>query len=220
MNRAQPLLVVLGCAVGLSVIAERLPAQGLPRYGIYVGGSALRIRDLSNGSTATLTSGVPSGEAFAWFGRFVVEGYYAQGGLTSETGAATRDFVEGRLLAGYRVLTPLTLKAGPHARSYVLGSGTRRRLFWELRASVETPVAGSFAIARLDLWAALAGQSNISEQVDHARGGEAALAIHIPRSPIWAKLGYRVERAQLDSGTRADTVEGLIFALGVAFPSF
>lgn len=204
----------------LATAALEGAAQTAPRYGGFIGGMALRVRDLNDGRDVSFTSDVPIGEGFVWLGRFLIEGYYAQGKLTPQVGSsADRDFVEGRLLAGYRVASALTLKLGPHARSYVLPSGTRRRVFWELRGTISTPLAGEVAFARLDFWGALAGQSNLSETVDHARGGEAALQIHIPRSPVWAKLGYRVERAQLDDGTRADTIEGLILAIGIGMPA-
>jgi hypothetical protein len=199
--------------------AAPLAAQVSPRLGFFGGAMAIRVRDAANNRVQTLTSNVPSAEVTLSAGRLLLEGNYAQGGLTPQGTATPRDFVEGKVLAGVRVIPPLALKAGPHARSYVLPGGTRRRLFWELRAGLETPVAGEVAAAKLELWAAVAGRSNINERMDHARGGEAALIIHVPRSPVWGKLAYRLERAQFDAASRSETLECLSFTLGIGLPN-
>jgi hypothetical protein len=174
------------------------------------------VRDGANGRVQTLTANVPTGEVSFRAGKFLVaDAFYAQGTLTPQGTFSSRDYVEGRILGGIRILKSISITGGPHARSYVLTSGTRRRMFWELHGSLESPVISSLASARLAVWAAVAGSSNIDESLDHARGGEAALTIHIPRSPVWGRLGYRVERAQFDAAARGETIEGLVFTIGV-----
>jgi len=208
--------------IALAVFAGIMPAvvraQETPQIGLFAGATAIRVRDAANGRVQTLTANVPTGQLTASVGRFfVADAFYAQGTLTPQGTFAARDYVEGRLLGGVRIVKSLSIMAGPHARSYVLSSGTRRRLLWELRGTLETPVVSSLASARLDVWTAVSGNSNIDETLDHARGGEAALTVHIPRSPVWGKLGYRVERASFDAAARAETVEGLVFTIGVGW---
>ena len=216
MNHGSKGLLLLTVFLGFP--AQRARAQESPQIGVFAGATAIRVRDAANGRVQTLTANVPTGELSLGLGRFLVaNAFYAQGTLTPQGTFAARDYVEGRLLGGIRIIKSLSVTAGPHARSYVLSSGTRRRLFWELRGTLESPVITTLASARLDIWTAVVGSSNIDESLDHARGGEAALTVHIPRSPVWGRLGYRVEHAQFDAAARAETIEGLVFTIGVGF---
>ena len=62
------------------------------------------------------------------------------------------------------------------------------------------------------------GSSNTGERLDRARGGEAALTLHPPNRPLWAELGYRIDRVQW-GGTRRETLEGVSFTIGVGLPA-
>jgi hypothetical protein len=195
-------------------------AQVTPRAGVYGGGMSLRIRNELNGRVEELTNQVMVADLLGAAGPVVVEAQYAEGRLSPRTSlTAASNFVEGRVLAGVRPIKFLTIKGGPHARAAVLPSGTRRRLFWELHAAADAPLAGEIAGAHLEFWGALVGASNVHEKLDDARGGEAALMLHLPRSPAWGKLGFRVERARFDGGVRSETVESLVLAVGLGISS-
>src|SRR5215831_12107443 len=138
-----PALIV---AIGLG---GRLEGQTSPRLGFFLGAQALRVRDGAAGRVQTLTNTLPAGDITVALDRLILEASYTQGTLTPETTAPTRDYVEGDVLAGVRIYKGLSIKGGPHARSYVLPGGTRRRLFWEGRGSFETPLSGHVAAAKL-----------------------------------------------------------------------
>jgi hypothetical protein len=193
-------------------------AQIAPRIGVYAGGMSVRLRNETNGRVDELTNQVLLTEITGSLGLLAFEGLYAEGRLKPVTQLAIpSELVEGRALVGIRPIKLVSFMGGIHARSSVT-SGTRRRYFWELHAGFDTPIVGGIAGAHLGFWGAVSGGSNVREKLDRARGAEAALMIHVPRSPVWGKLGMRVERALFDAGLRSETLESLSLSLGIGLP--
>jgi hypothetical protein len=152
-------------------------------------------------------------------GKFSLEVSYLQGKLdpaAAPVAGTSRDLIEGSVLLGLHPNRWLTLAVGPHARAYVLGSGTERWLFWELRARAATPFVGSAVLGYVELWRALSANANVPEPFDHAQGGEAGMILRLARSPLEARLGYRVDHAVLGGGSRLETVDGLVIGVGVS----
>lgn len=192
-----------------------LAAQA-PRLAFFGGGGAVRVHETIGRRTQVFNTALPTGEAVLSLGPVVIEGHYGQGHLDPQSGSVVgRDLVEGSVYAGLRFAQRFMLSGGTRARSYVQPAGTRRHLAVIARGTFETPVASSIASARIDVWTALLGRTNIDERFDNARGGEAALTLHFPNSPLWARLGYRVEHTLFDGGGREETVEGLRFMVGL-----
>ncbi|MBI4503716.1 MAG: hypothetical protein HY700_21465 [Gemmatimonadetes bacterium] len=201
---------------GLLLIATATASasgQMAPRLGIYAGGMMLRVQSEVAGRVESMTDQVLVGEAVYTRGFLLAEGLYAQGRLTP-AGGAPRDLVEARGFAGVRIFRMLSIKGGPQIRAVALPSGTRRRIFWEVRTRIEAPIAGIVG-AYAEGWTAMAGRSNIDEHVDKAHGAEAAVTARVPGLPVWGKLGYRVEFAGFDQGLRSETVDGITLSIGV-----
>jgi hypothetical protein len=198
------------------VLCPSALAGQAPRLAFFGGGGAVRVHETVGRRTQVFNTALPTGEAVLSIGPVVFEGYYGQGHLDPVAGSTVgRDLVEGAVYAGLRFAQRFMLSGGTRARSYVQPGGTRRHIAVLGRGTFETPVAGSVATARIDVWAALMGRTNLDERFDNARGGEAALTLHFPDSPLWARLGYRVEHTRFDSGGREETVEGLRFMVGL-----
>jgi hypothetical protein len=196
----------------LVTVGGPLTAQMIPGLGVYGGGMMLRVRSNAAGFSESMQNEVWVGEAVYTRGMLVADGLYAEGRLTP-TGGTPRDLVEARGFAGLRVFHILSIKAGPQIRATALPGGTRRRVLWEMRSRVESPindVLGAYA----EGWAAVAGRSNVAEHIDRAHGAEAALTAHFARWPVWAKLGYRVEHAEFDGGLRSETIDGIALSVG------
>jgi hypothetical protein len=55
----------------------------------------------------------------------------------------------------------------------------------------------------------------VSEPFGRATGGIVGMQVRIPRSPVYGRLTYGIERATMGDGARLETVEGLSVVLGV-----
>lgn len=204
-------VVVLGC------VASPLSAQALqPSASASV--VSARVRSTVPGGTASGTALL--GEGSLAVGRLSLVVSYLQGTLNppATPGAgASRDLVEGTVLFGVHPNDWLTLAAGPHARAYTLGGGggTQRWLFWELRARAATVFVGTAVRGYAELWRTVAGDANVPEPFSHATGGEAGMIMHLARSPLEARVAYRIDNAVLQG--RAETVDGVLLGLGVSW---
>src|SRR2546426_805252 len=194
-----------------------------------LGAQALRPTGSASLVTARVRSAVPAGidqftgSAFLGqgalaLGRVELSASYLQGTINPDGGTATaRDLVEGTVLVGVHALDWLTIETGPHARAYTLAGSTQRWLFWELRARAATAFVGSAAQGYAELWRAIAADANVPEPFDHAQGGEVGMILRLARSPLAARVGYRIDHAVLGGGTRLETVDGVVIGVGVAW---
>ncbi|MBI4419340.1 MAG: hypothetical protein HY560_00810 [Gemmatimonadetes bacterium] len=198
-----------------AMMAAPLAEARAQRVTLVVGGMSARVHNFAGAPSEALSNRVLLGEGTVSLNRFFLEAGYLQGGLSAETGlSAPQDIVEGRLLAGAWPLRWLALKAGMHARSYVLSAGTRRWVFFEVRSRAERWLASDVLGIHVELWAAPAATFNIDEQLDQARGGETGLRLRLSPLPLWAGLAYRVDQARMSGGTRREMTEGLVLTVG------
>ena len=153
------------------------------------------------------------------YGRLQLLVSYLQGSLDPDAGTgSSRDLAEGTVFVGARPFTWLTVEAGPHARAYTLAGGTTQRwVFWELRARGTAAFVGSAVHGYAELWRALSADVNVSESFDHAEGGEAGMILRLARSPLEARVAYRIDYSVLGGGSRTETVDGVIIGVGVAW---
>src|SRR5213593_5121543 len=158
------------------------------------------------------------GQGALALGRLKLTVSYLQGTLNPDGAlGASRPLVEGTVLLGVRALDWLTLETGPHARAYTLTGGTERWLFWELRARAATAFVGSTVRGYAELWRVVAADVNVPESFDHAQGGQAGMILRLGRSPLDARVGYRIDHAVLVAPTyqRRETVDGLVIGVGL-----
>jgi hypothetical protein len=150
--------------------------------------------------------------------RLQLEGGYLQGQLHPQ-GASTsnpEDLAEGELFLGLRPLSWMTLSGGPHARAFVRGTVTERWVYWEGRAQAEASMASPGVRGFVAVWHTFGGTvTNGAGPFGDAQGGEVGLKLRWPRSPVWLRLSYAIERARVASGLWSDTLEGLTAFLGV-----
>lgn len=219
MRKSTRWVCYLAAAAAMPLTAPPLTAQSGRQFAF--GGLAAYAERQSAGSLTERLTGVTRGfEGRAMLGRFLVHVRYLEGNLSTSGGSTDRDLVEGEAFLGVRPISWVTLKAGPHVRSYLTGDVVERWVFWEgrLRAELELflPATRSFALhSYLEGWRVLSADVNIPESVDDANGVETGMMIRLTQLPIWARIAYRVDRANLSKGARRETVQELIFALGL-----
>lgn len=197
----------------LAVLADEVAAQALRPT---AGGSlvAVRVRSERLDGTDVLSGTTFGAEGALSRGRLTLSVHYLQGTVDADTGGSSRDLVEGRILLNARPLQWLTVAAGPQVRTYVLASGqTERWVWWALRARGEATFIGSAVSGYAEVWRALTTDVNVPEPFDHAQGGEAGIVVDFSRAPIQARVGYRIDHAELGGGSRLETVEGAILGL-------
>ena len=212
----RPVWPLLAC-VALAPLAAPLAGQAPARYTLSGGALGVRLETTTGTGTQVLSGVAAGGEGRLTLSRWLVEVGYLQGTLNPRSGnPQTRDLVEGRAMVGVRATPWLALSIGPHARGYVIGGVTERFIQWEARARVDAPIAGAGVRGFVELRGVLSGSvANVAQTFDGGQGGEAGLLLALPRSPVWVRVSYAVDRARLGGGARIDTLEGLVIALGV-----
>jgi hypothetical protein len=197
-------------------MAPALPAQD---YRFAANGGATFVRLLRSSPTGSdeLNGVVASGTGRISLGRIDLELGYLEGQLRPHGSASTpQDLAEGEVLLNVRPLSWAVLSAGPHARAIIRGGVAERWLYWEGRARAEAALADQGARGYVAVWHTVGGNvTNAAGPFGQAQGGEAGLKLRFPRSPVWLRLSYTIERARLASGLGFDTVEGLTAFLGV-----
>lgn len=160
------------------------------------------------------TGSIMGARAGITFNRFTLEGQYAQGSLTPETGTLGdgEDLVDGLILLRVRVREWLSVAGGPRLRAFVTPAGTSRWSRIEARARVEGEVIDGLAFAHFEGWYALAAEANVQGGGTGAQGGEAGLSIRLRNTPVAVQLTYIADRATFSNGG-SEFLEGVSLAL-------
>jgi len=80
----------------------------------------------------------------------------------------------------------------------------------------EGSVIGEMVRTHVELWIGLASHTNVTGASASARGGEVGLTLALPRSPVWGRLTYAIDRAAI--GTRVETLEDVALSVGFGRP--
>ena len=204
--------LVLACALP----AGPLRAQLLQHVSLDVGVFRLHFRSAAPGVGETLSGLAAVGRARFIVGPTSLETSYSQGHLVSDTGTATaRDMVDGSAFLAVRPVSWFALKAGPHLRAYVAPGSTERWVMWEAHARADGSVIPGMLDANVEGWMALGSAVNVDPGARGARGGQAGLILRLWQSPLWARLTYVVDQATLKNNARTETVEAVLFAIGL-----
>jgi hypothetical protein len=202
--------VVLACTLP----AGALGAQGLRNLSLDAGVSRMRFHSAASGGGEALSGIAALGRARFFVGQFSIETSYSEGRLVPDTGAA-RYLVDGSVFLAGRPVSWLALRAGPHLRAYVTPGVTERWVMWEAHARVDRPIIAGMLDAHVEAWLALSSTVNVDPGALGARGGQAGLILRLWQSPLWARLTYVVDQAKLKSNARTETVESVLFAIGL-----
>lgn len=208
MTRAARLLALAAC-----VVAVPLEAQSFRAGATAV---AARLTTPFSPGEPLLTGALAGGVGEVDAGVLHLGGTYLQGRVTGPNNIAW-DVVEGDAVLAVRPAPWVSVGFGPHARSYLTGSGTIRWVVWSARAGLALPLASDAVRATLDSWAALAGSVDGTTPYGSARGLTGGLSVRIPRTRVWARGTYRAEHLALAGGAGVETYEELGIGVGLAF---
>lgn len=205
--------------------AGRLAAQRALEWELAASGVGMRLNSVPGAGSATqrLTGAVFGLQGQLVFARRITFdiGYW-QGQLQpSSTQTAERDVVEGYSLLGAKPFGWLSLRAGPHAWTYISDAGTQRWLLWEARASLLGEISGDVH-SYLELWDVLSATVNVQQEFQKGFGGEGGLVLLLRDAPIFPerfavriKLGYGIERVRMGIAERSEVLDRLTLSLGI-----
>ena len=160
-------------------------------------------------------SGVSAGGAAAVaFGRFGLGIRYLEGSLSPSGGGTGRSIVEGEAMLSARALSWLSIKFGPHIRSFIQNNATERWVFWEARFRTETELGTKRVTSSLEFWQILSGSANTTQPFDGGQGIAGNLRWKPSNKPLWLNLGYRIDRSNLGGGSRTEVLEHIVLGIG------
>ena len=218
MSRRAAMLAAL-----LAGATPTLAAQRTWQWDIALSGVGTRLHSSSGPTTQKL-----SGAMYGLQGQLVYSGFvtldwgYWQGQIDPIGGqAASRDVVEGYAMFGARPFGWLSLRAGPHAWTYISTAGAQRWFLWEGRARAQGEVLPDVQ-SYLDLWRVFSANVNVPQDFQSGMGGEGGLILLVrdaplipERFPMRIRLGYGIERVRMGGGIRTEVMDRLSLSLGI-----
>lgn len=208
--------------------ATPLAAQHPLWWNAEISGIGMRLNSRTGPSTQKW-----SGAAFGFQGQFLylnritLDLGYWQGKLNG-VGTGDKDVVEGFAQLGARPVSWLSLRAGPHAWTYVSDAGTQRWFLWEGRARAQGQVLPAVQ-SYIEVWKVFSARVNVAQEFQTGMGGEGGLSLRIrdvplipQRLPVRIRLAYGIERVRMSGtqaqGSRAEVLDRLTLGLGVEAP--
>jgi hypothetical protein len=139
---------------------------------------------------------------------------YLEGGLSSDSDLPDEDIVEGELMFGVAPFSWLTVKIGPHIRSFVTPRGTERWAFWEARVGTAAKLGSPHLVTYFEAWHVIASDVDAIGSYDSGNGLEGGIRLSLSRLPFYGEFAYRIDQSKLADGAATHTVEQLVFAIG------
>jgi hypothetical protein len=127
-----------------------------------------------------------------------------------------------------RPMSWLSLRAGPHAWTYISDAGTQRWFLWEGRAHAQGQVLPALQ-SYLEVWKVFSANVNVPQAFQTGMGGEGGFSLRIrdvplipQRLPVRIRLAYGIERVRMNGtqaqGSRAEVLDRLTLGLGFEAP--
>jgi len=210
---ARALLALLG---GLALLPSgEVAAQSRFGWGV-AGGLALpSVQREVDASVDKLSGTTVGGWAHVRYAFVEIGGHYLQGSIDNGAGGSTQDLVEGSAFVHFRPVRQAFVGFGPRARSFVEGGATERWLTWEARAGIDAWLFSELLRSSLEVSLAFGGSVSGGNSVGSGAGVEGGIDLHIPRTPLFIGVTYRLDQVAIDGVDRKDTVEQFRFRVGV-----
>jgi hypothetical protein len=213
----------LGRAILPVLVALLLPSTVAAQADEWIGvGGTLALEDIrmegfGNGDEKLtgLLYGVEG--RISWW-RVYAQGEFRQGRLSQDhlDGSSARA-VSARASVGLKVLPGVVIAAGPRWSSVGTPDGTRRILRWRAELIGRAPLIPDVASGFATLSGSVAGTDVDGLAGFEGGGGEVGLLVAPTGRPVWARVGYRLERESLLFGS-SHTAETAFLSVGVSVP--
>jgi hypothetical protein len=209
--------------VGALLCVLATPVDGQSPEWAAIGLSAawhdIRMFGYGTGGEESLDGMLYGVEASASFWRLRASGEYRQGRLWQHhlAGADTR-VISARASLGVQLFPWVALVGGPLVTSIGTPAGDRRTIRWRVGTALSVPLVGDLVNGFATFAGSVAGTAVQGVIVpESGGGGEVGLMIAPEGRPVWARLGYRVDREYLQVD-QSQTIETAFLTLGVSIP--
>lgn len=209
-------LVALWLAVALPTTASAQPHEWVALGGT-VSVEDIRMEGFGIGPEK-LTGLLYGVEGRATWWRLYAQGEFRQGRLAQDhlDGSSTR-VVSARASVGVRVLPGIVVAGGPRWSSVGTPGGTRRILRWRAEVIGNAPLIPHLASGFASVAGSVAGTDVDGLAGFEGGSGEVGLLVAPAERPVWARIGYRLERELLLFGS-SHTAETAFLSIGVSVP--
>lgn len=202
-------ILAAALSAALAVMPARAQTAGMGLGAAYVA------REVQEPSGERLTGPAAVGQLSLRAWKTALDARYLRGWLRPDSGP-TLDLVQGQAVVSAFPVPWAYLGAGPLVRTYSTGGPVERWVAWQGHVGFTAGMLGSVVRGYLELSRTLAGSVNLPARFDPGQGFEAGVVARL--SPLWARLGYRVDHGGAGGGARVDTTELLFLSIGIGPP--
>jgi hypothetical protein len=156
------------------------------------------------------------GRASLWW--MHARGEYRQGRLEREGPEGSTRVVTARAGLGIHPFPWLAITAGPSIWTVDTDEGDRRITRWRVEAHGSSPLIPGVATGFATIGGSVAGTGLDWGVPFRSAGGEAGILLGGLSRPMWARLGYRMDREYLSDGSW-QAVETAYLTVGVSVPN-
>lgn len=213
-------------ALYLAGAAAPLAAQSPWRWEAGLSGVGMRVNSTTGPASQKL-----SGAVFGFQGQVLYSGFitlnlgYWQGQLTPASGStatiAQRDVVEGYAQLGAQPLSWLSVRAGPHAWTYISNAGRQRWFLMEARARAQGEIVPDVQ-SYIELWHVFSANVNVPQGFQSGAGGEGGISLRLrdvpvipERFPVRIRAAYGIERVRMNAAGRTEVMDRLSLSIGI-----
>lgn len=209
-------------AAGLSCVLAGPAGAQSPEWaaiGLSAAWQDIRMFGYGAGGEESLDGMLYGVEARASFWRLRASGEYRQGRLWQHhlAGADTR-VISARASLGVQLFDWVALVGGPLVTRVGTPAGDRQTVRWRIGTALSVPLVGDLVEGFATVAGSVAGTAVEGVIVpESGGGGEVGLVIAPEGRPVWARLGYRVDREYMHVD-ESQTIETAFLTVGVSIP--
>jgi hypothetical protein len=212
-------------SVAVAVLATHLglpgsvAAQTGERLALGLTGATAHIRMVGFGGGDERLSGFlygVEGRASLW--RMHARAEYRQGSLDRGDVPGSGSVVTARASLGLEPVPWFAITSGPHISSVETLTGDELIVRWRVEVHGSAPLVLGWAVGFASIGGSVAGTSVDWGQPFRSTGGDVGLLVGGGRHPMWARLGYRMDRELLARGGW-ESAEILYLSAGISVTS-
>jgi len=217
-RRAAYALPLAACMAVVLAAPPAADAQTNERLGLGLTAAHTRLRMVGfEGGSDRLEGFLYGAEGRGSWWRLHARGEFRQGRLDRDRRGGSSRVILARAGVGVRPLRWIALTAGPRITSVDLGDEDELIVRWQVEMHASGPIVDGFATAFASVDGSVGGTDMNWDEPLRSVGGEVGLLLGGIESPVWGRIGYRVDR-ELLSGGPWQSGETIYVSLGLSVP--
>lgn len=218
VHRALHVLPLAACVAVAFAGPGAAAAQTTERLGLGLTAAHTRLRMVGfDGGDERLEGLLYGAEGRGSWWRLHARGELRQGRLDREGPGGSSRVILARAGLGVRPVEWVALTAGPRITSVDLGDEDELIVRWQIEMHASGPIVDGFATAFASVDGSVGGTDMNWDEPLRSVGGEVGLLLGGVETPVWGRIGYRVDR-ELLSGGPWQSGETIYVSLGLSVP--